>query len=123
MAKRRALGKGLGALIPQVPAEGKESESKLREMDISQIVPNPEQPRKVFDEEALKELAESIKNQGLLQPLVVREFEGNYQIVVGERRWRASQLAGLRSVLFSCTIPATRRCLSLLWLRISIERI
>ena len=99
MAKRRALGKGLGALIPQVPkTETKEADGKLRELDISQIVPNPEQPRKVFDEEALKELAESIKNQGLLQPLVVREYEGNYQIVVGERRWRASQIAGLRSV-------------------------
>lgn len=98
MVKRRALGKGLGALIPQVPAAAQETESKLREMDISQIVPNPEQPRKVFDQEALKELAESIKNQGLLQPLVVREYQGNYQIVVGERRWRASQLAGLRTI-------------------------
>jgi ParB family chromosome partitioning protein len=97
MVKRKALGKGLGALIPS-SSRGGDSGSALLELDISQVQPNPEQPRTVFEEKALQELANSIKEHGILQPLVVRKAGGNYQIIVGERRWRAAQLAGLHKV-------------------------
>lgn len=97
MAKRKALGKGLGALIPTVTPEGPE-ENKLKEVDISQISPNPSQPRIYFDEAALDELAASIKQRGILQPLVVRKHGIGFQVIVGERRWRAAQKAGLSKV-------------------------
>ena len=87
---RRGLGKGLEALIPLGPG--------LREVEVASIVPNPRQPRRGVDSEALEELAASIKEQGLVQPLVVTEIEGAYQLLVGERRWRAAQLAGLSTV-------------------------
>lgn len=96
MAKRQALGKGLGALLPS--SRGSEAGSALLELDISQIKPNPDQPRSTFDQTALEELAASIKEHGILQPLVVRKAGGGYQIIVGERRWRAAQLAGLHKV-------------------------
>jgi ParB family chromosome partitioning protein len=96
MAKRKALGKGLGALIPEVaPVDEK---SGVLEIPMDQITPNPQQPRKQFNEETLAELAASIRSQGVVQPILVRRVGDGYQIVVGERRWRAAQMAGLRSV-------------------------
>jgi len=85
--ERRGLGKGLEALIPSTPG--------VNEVAIDSIVPNPRQPRQTLDPEALQELATSIREQGLVQPLVVTEAEEGYQLLVGERRWRAARLAGL----------------------------
>ena len=90
------LGMGLGALLNNNNNKNKSSSNKI---DISKIYPNKKQPRKNFDEKEIKELSESIKNQGLIQPIVVRETSSkNYEIIAGERRWRACQLAGLHSV-------------------------
>ncbi|TCC43479.1 ParB/RepB/Spo0J family partition protein [Kribbella sindirgiensis] len=127
------LGRGLGALIPSSPAPGtttlgsKSSSipgappvvtpaepegpelaavpgASFAEIDVDKIVPNPKQPRTVFDEEAMEELVHSVKEIGLLQPIVVRRLEGDtYELVMGERRWRATQQAGLP------TIPAIVR--------------
>lgn len=85
--ERRGLGKGLEALIPSTPG--------VNEVAVDSIVPNPRQPRQTLDPEALQELATSIREQGLVQPLVVTEAEEGYQLLVGERRWRAARLAGL----------------------------
>jgi ParB family chromosome partitioning protein len=93
--KRIALGKGLGALIPEF---GKEEAKTLRYCGIEEIVPNRSQPRKHFDESKLQELAESIKEKGILEPLIVRRIDGGYELIVGERRWRAAQKAGLKEV-------------------------
>lgn len=91
--ERRGLGKGLEALIPTAPgAPG------VRDVDVDSIVPNPRQPRQALDPQALQELATSIKEQGLVQPVVVTQVEGRYQLLVGERRWRAAKLAGLEMV-------------------------
>lgn len=92
-SERRGLGKGLEALIPPAP-----SPAGVTEVEVDRIVPNPRQPRQALDPEALQELATSIQEQGLVQPLVVTEVEGGYQLLVGERRWRAAQLAGLEMV-------------------------
>ena len=93
--KKMGLGKGLGALIPEVELE----ESKtLRYCGIEEIRPNRSQPRKRFDEPKLQELADSIKEKGILEPLIVRKATDGYELVVGERRWRAAQKAGLREV-------------------------
>jgi len=90
---RRALGKGLAQLL------GEQFESTVSELPIDSIVPNPRQPRQHFDEAALEELAQSIREVGLLQPLVVRPTaEGTYELIAGERRWRACQRAGLKTV-------------------------
>ncbi len=93
-----ALGRGLDALISteEVHTEGA---STINEIDIQLIERNPNQPRREFDEEALQELADSINIHGVIQPITVRELEnGHYQIIAGERRWRASQKAGLSSI-------------------------
>ena len=96
MAKKSALGKGLGALMLENTTEDMVATNTL---PISEITPNKDQPRKTFDEAALDELAESIKQHGVLQPLLVRPLpNGGYQLVAGERRWRASRRAGLREV-------------------------
>lgn len=96
MAKKSALGKGLGALMLENTTEDMVATNTL---PISEITPNKDQPRKTFDETALEELAESIKQHGVLQPLLVRPLpNGGYQLVAGERRWRASRRAGLREV-------------------------
>jgi ParB family chromosome partitioning protein len=92
---KRALGRGLGALLP--PAEGEEG-GRLRDLPLESLVPNPQQPRRDFDSRALEELAQSIRSSGILQPLVVRPRGAQYEILVGERRWRAAQLAGLTRV-------------------------
>src|SRR5580692_5089636 len=124
--QRRGLGRGLGALIPESPrlADGEAARgtdpvlhaanqaapaspgdpvevfgAHYREVAVSAITPNPRQPRRVFDEEALDELAESIRQVGLLQPVVVRAAgPDRYELIMGERRWRASQRAGLTEI-------------------------
>ena len=89
------LGMGLGALLNT----NNKNKSSTNKIDISKIYPNKKQPRKNFEEKEIRELSDSIKNQGLIQPIVVRETSGNmYEIIAGERRWRACQLAGLHSV-------------------------
>ncbi len=99
MSGIQGLGKGLDALIRETRGNAPVSGSQL--LALKDIVPNPSQPRQVFSETALAELAASIKSQGLLQPILVRPdagIEGRYQIVAGERRWRASKLAGLHEI-------------------------
>lgn len=91
---RQALGRGLRALIP----EANEETVEVRELPVDRIEVNPFQPRQQMDPEALAELAESIRAQGVIQPLVVRPVGEGYQLVVGERRWRAAQMAGLERV-------------------------
>lgn len=96
--KRPALGRGLDSLISMddVPARGS---SAINDIDINQISPNPEQPRSTFDEEALAELASSIRELGIIQPLSLRKTgHDTYQIIAGERRYRAAKMAGLHSV-------------------------
>jgi ParB family chromosome partitioning protein len=92
---KRALGRGLSALLP--PAETEDA-GRLRELPTESLVPNPQQPRRHFDQQALEELAASIRASGVLQPLVVRPRGTQYEILVGERRWRAAQQAGLARV-------------------------
>jgi ParB family chromosome partitioning protein len=121
--RKGGLGRGLAALIPQGPPAGETNGSAApvatlsdsaspavvggnmvagavyREVPITEIKPNPKQPRQVFDEEALAELEHSIREFGLMQPIVVRELgRGSYELVMGERRWRASQRAGLDAI-------------------------
>jgi len=87
----KKLGRGMGVLLPKRTNE-------MVSLDISEIVPNPDQPRKYFDEEKLAELAESIRQYGVIQPLVVKKDGDKYRIVAGERRYRAAKLAGLAKV-------------------------
>ena len=96
MAKKSGLGRGLNALISEANAEtGNEPEAVL---SISEIVRNPNQPRKTFDEDKLAELADSIRQNGVLQPILVRRIGQKYEIVAGERRYQASKLAGLKEI-------------------------
>ncbi len=100
MAKHAGLGRGLGSLLGETVGEvrrGSEGDG-LRELRIEEIRPNPNQPRRVFDEDELAELADSVERCGVLQPIVVRRFEGAYQIVAGERRYQAAKRAGLATV-------------------------
>lgn len=94
---RQALGRGLSALLGD-EAEGSQKESGFLEIDVDLLVTNSEQPRENFSDEELQELAQSIKVNGIVQPIVVRTHRGSYQIVAGERRWRAAQKAGLQKV-------------------------
>ena len=112
MAQRPALGKGLGALLGDIDAAPVAQEPRIatvtvaadspvavNEIGLDKIVPNPFQPRLNFDEEALSELSESIRTLGIIQPLTLREMpEGRYQIISGERRFRAARMAGLTQV-------------------------
>jgi ParB family chromosome partitioning protein len=99
MVKKTGLGKGLDALFGDVNIEEEMQENdELKNLKITEIEPNREQPRKLFDEEALEGLAESIKTYGLIQPIVVTKKDGYYAIVAGERRWRASKKAGLTEI-------------------------
>jgi ParB family chromosome partitioning protein len=93
--KRRALGKGLSALIPDAPGPATTAPAEL---DIDLLTPSTLQPRHDMDEAALEELARSIRTHGVIQPIVVRPIDGRYQIIAGERRWRAAQRAGLLRV-------------------------
>jgi len=102
MAKNTGLGKGLDALfgnniIEEIDEEIKENEI-VKALKITEVEPNREQPRKKFDNEALEELSESIKQYGVLQPIIVTKKDDYYQIVAGERRWRASKKAGLKEI-------------------------
>lgn len=102
----RGLGKGLDALIPQetVPVKKENAKTKTKKgegveyVKISLVEPNPKQPRKTFDEDDLQELAESIGNDGIIQPILVQDRKDHYEIIAGERRWRASRIAGLKEV-------------------------
>ncbi|HUF98868.1 MAG TPA: ParB/RepB/Spo0J family partition protein, partial [Ilumatobacter sp.] len=105
MVRRSGLGKGLSSLIP--PGEGSTSgsgDAVLQDIPLSDITPNPHQPRMHFDEESLTELTASVQQIGVLQPILVRPLEsGGYELIAGERRWRAAGRAGLP------TIPAVIR--------------
>ncbi len=111
---KKGLGRGFESLIPtdlldesfDPTAAQDQQVSELRQIKLDQIVANPDQPRKQFDEDSLQDLAESIAEHGVVQPIIVAPFKGGYQIVAGERRYRASQLAGLDK------IPALVRTLS-----------
>jgi len=100
--KQRGLGRGLSALLPDTPIfidEGNQGSEQVLQLELDQINPNPHQPRQFFAEEKLAELAASIKEHGLLQPLIVTESErGRYIIIAGERRWRAAKSIGLTQV-------------------------
>ncbi|MCI8374532.1 MAG: ParB/RepB/Spo0J family partition protein [Lachnospiraceae bacterium] len=112
MARKSGLGKGLDSLIPETikatPPEKEKIVEKVVEkivekpielkVKISKVGPNKDQPRKQFDEDALEELADSIRQFGIIQPLIVQEKNGFYEIIAGERRWRAAKLAGLKEV-------------------------
>src|SRR6266542_2137484 len=91
---KRGLGRGLGALLSATPGE----EDSLVEVAIDQIEPNPNQPRKSFESSSLDDLAASIRSSGLIQPVVVRRLASGYQMVAGERRWRAARQAGLERI-------------------------
>ena len=105
---KRGLGRGLDSLFGEYEEESQEKNEVVKieqvvvnepkEVEIGLIDRNPEQPRKIFDEEALAELATSIKNYGVIQPIIVKEVDGRYVIIAGERRWRASRLAGLKTI-------------------------
>jgi ParB family chromosome partitioning protein len=97
MSKRGGLGRGLSALIPGAPEAG-ETNTGLLQVPAEAIAPNPKQPRSRFDDETLNELAASIREVGILQPIVVRRAEQGYEVVTGERRLRAAKLAGLVTV-------------------------
>lgn len=108
-AKRGGLGRGLDSLIPELVESSEENEAanvsakskvnhNIFKMRINNIEPNREQPRKDFNEESLQELADSIRQFGVIQPLLVKEKEDYYEIVAGERRWRAARLAGLKEL-------------------------
>ncbi|HEY0386963.1 MAG TPA: ParB/RepB/Spo0J family partition protein [Gaiellales bacterium] len=88
------MGRGLAALVAEFPA----GQVMLMELEMSQIRPNPRQPRTVFDADAIEALAESIKSEGVVQPIIVRDSGDGYEIVAGERRWRAAQRAGLTTI-------------------------
>lgn len=101
---KHGLGKGLDSLIPDIVGKEEKEESENTEkgpetlVDINKVEPNREQPRKNFNEDALQELAESIKQYGIIQPLVVQKKDEYYEIIAGERRWRAAKKAGLKQV-------------------------
>lgn len=100
MAKRTGLGKGLDALFstPILEEEQMQDNDVLKNLKITEIEPNRDQPRKKFDQETLEELAESIRTYGIIQPIVVSKKDGYYSIIAGERRWRASKLVGLKEI-------------------------
>src|SRR5580692_1731342 len=103
---RKALGKGLGALLPTrppvgpptAPAPPPPTDDRPQDLPVELIDPNPLQPRRLFQNERLAELAQSIRANGIVQPLVVRRMGDRYQLVAGERRWRAAKLAEIRDV-------------------------
>jgi ParB family chromosome partitioning protein len=97
MSKKRGLGRGLGALIPSDHTASAE-EGGVRVVPVTAVSPNPHQPRTIMDEQKLAELADSIKEHGLIQPLIVTQAETGYTLIAGERRWRACQLAGMQEV-------------------------
>ena len=106
MNRRSGLGRGLGSLIPHGERRTRRRATAppvLTEIPVADITPNPNQPRVHFDEESLGELADSIAQIGVLQPILVRRVDDGYQLIAGERRWRAARRAGL------ATVPAVVR--------------
>ncbi len=98
MNAKHGLGRGLGALLGPSVSPAPESPAGTQDLEIDTIIANANQPRKAFDNKTLHELSESLKRTGVLQPIVVRRYGQQFQIVVGERRWRAAQLAGLTRI-------------------------
>lgn len=105
MAAKKGLGKGLDTLIPSNVLDSADNKQKIGKtqtpdsvVDINKVEPNRDQPRKNFDEDALEELADSIRQVGLIQPIVVQDRKGYYEIIAGERRWRACKKAGLKEI-------------------------
>ena len=103
MAKKTGLGKGLDALFSENLLQDeeevvKEGEEIVKQIKVREIEPNRDQPRKIFDNETLEELAESIKKYGIIQPIIVKKQDDYYEIVAGERRWRAAKKAGLTNI-------------------------
>src|SRR5436309_15278918 len=99
MNQKRALGRGLGALIPQKQVEPQPAQSPgLAEIALEQISPNPYQPRKTFNEASIEELALSVREHGIVQPLVVMRSGDRFKLIAGERRFRAAHKAGLTEV-------------------------
>ncbi|MDD5108358.1 MAG: ParB/RepB/Spo0J family partition protein [Candidatus Omnitrophica bacterium] len=96
--ERRALGKGLGALIPEKVVDATTRKEEIIYVQSGQIKPNPFQPREDFDQQSIEELAQSIKEKGVIQPLLVRQRGDNYELIAGERRFRASSLLGLKEI-------------------------
>jgi ParB family chromosome partitioning protein len=98
--RNRGMGRGLAAILsPTIPPEGSEAVPELRRLPVELISPNPRQPRQTFNQEALLGLSESVRERGVLQPVLVRPCPGGtYELIAGERRWRAAQLAGLEIV-------------------------
>lgn len=91
----KGLGKGIGALFPE---EAVQQEGNVQQIAVDKLVANPFQPRKLFQDEALEELAQSIKEHGIIQPIIARKKGRKYEIIAGERRWRAAKLAGLEEI-------------------------
>jgi ParB family chromosome partitioning protein len=98
MVQRKALGKGLGALIPELPEKPEGRPEGMILVDLDEIRPNPLQPRRIFNQEKIEELAGSIRENGILQPLIVKKAREGFELIAGERRWRAAQQAGLAKV-------------------------
>ncbi len=96
--ERRALGKGLGALIPEKAVDNSTHKEEILYLQFGQIKPNPFQPREDFDQQAIEELAQSIKEKGVIQPLLVRRKGDNYELIAGERRFRAANSLGLKEI-------------------------
>ena len=109
--KRQALGKGLGSLLPEKrPAA---AAGGFLQIDVDRLAPNPNQPRKTFDDEALQDMAASIRAAGILQPILVRDTGAGYELIAGERRLRAARLAGLRTIPAMLQPVETERSLEL----------
>jgi len=98
MKKATGLGRGLSALIGEVPAARHDMSGGVRTVEVARIRPNPSQPRQIFDDDSLNELAASISERGVLQPIIVRAVDGGFELVAGERRWRAAQKAQLHEI-------------------------
>src|SRR5262245_17596493 len=94
MVPKRGLGRGLGALLASTPTEGE----ALLEVSVDEIQPNPNQPRKAFESDSLDQLATSIRSSGVLQPVIARKTARGYELIAGERRWRAARQAGLERI-------------------------
>ncbi len=98
MTNRKALGKGLSALIPDVPAESQQTEDAIKFIPVAKISPNPFQPREAFDAAKLEELANSIAEKGIVQPITVRRYQAGYQLIAGERRFRCVRDLGIEEI-------------------------
>ena len=98
MTNRKALGRGLSALIPDVPAESQQTKDSIKFVPVAKISPNPFQPRESFDSAKLEELANSIAEKGIVQPITVRQFQDGFQLIAGERRFRCVHDLGIKEI-------------------------